>query len=207
MGESVDRPGRLDAWQARQRATTVRRSSRPPRPGRTRPIAAGILVAALAAGWLAVSRRAAPAAVAPPVERATTAPAASPRPASLRARLPRGLACTDVSGADARVECSVDRVQLEIALLGEGADAAYRRVTGARERAVTGPPACAHGRPDERSWSRAAAPGVPVGRYRCTFEHGVAAMWWTDNGLLVHAVAPVADLERLFTWWRTHPIA
>jgi hypothetical protein len=105
------------------------------------------------------------------------------------------------------VRCTVDRVDVEITLLGRGADSAYRTAIKVAPRPAAGAPACARGRPDERSWSRPSAPTRVVGRYRCTFEHGRAVMWWTDDGLLAHATATDADLARLFTWWRTQRIA
>jgi hypothetical protein len=68
-------------------------------------------------------------------------------------------------------------------------------------------PACDRGASDERAWSLAAEPGVAVGRYRCSIEHGRAAMWWTRGDRLTHAVASDGDLAALFAWWRAHPAA
>jgi hypothetical protein len=85
---------------------------------------------------------------------------------------------------------------------------AYRLATGATDAtgaARAGPPACAQGVSDERAWSISAAPGNAIGRYRCRFERGRAAMWWTHGDRLVHAVARDSDLAGLFSWWRTHP--
>ena len=74
---------------------------------------------------------------------------------------------------------------------------AYEAAAGVRVVA-RGPPACAR--------ARRRAPGAAggaddhaVGRYRCIFT-AVAAMWWTDRGLVAHAVAEHADLARLFMW-------
>ncbi len=208
--ERAGRLGRLDAWRDAHAAPPAPRARRTPkRTGRARPLAAGLLVASLAAGWLAVSRHASTGArsVEPhaPADAPSVAQPASADP--LRARLPPGLTCTDASSAAPAVRCTIDGVDVEITLLGRGADAAYRRAAHATTRpAAGGAPECAHGRPDERAWSRPSAPARAVGRYRCTFEHGRAAMWWTDDGLLVHATAPNAELARLFTWWRAQRI-
>ncbi len=101
----------------------------------------------------------------------------------------------------------IGAVDVDVQLLGpETVGAAYRRAAGAEVAARTGAPACASGNPDERAWSVASAPVNAVGRYRCRFEKGHAAMWWTNGGLLTHAVAPDGDLAALFTWWRARPV-
>ncbi len=99
----------------------------------------------------------------------------------------------------------IDAVDVDIRLVPPAAaGAAYRRAAGADVAARSGLPACAHGVPDERAWSVASAPINAIGRYRCRFEHGLAAMWWTHGDRLVHAVAPDGDLAALFSWWQTH---
>jgi len=102
--------------------------------------------------------------------------------------------------------CVLDGVTLEIRRYAPGtAAAAYRRATGVTETPHEGPPACERGVPDERAWADGAAPGVAVGRYRCTIENGRAVMWWTRGDRLAHAVAANGDLAALFAWWRVHP--
>ena len=168
-----------------------------------------MLVASLAAGWFLVSRHAS--AGAPPTlpdapairAHGSTDAAPGSNTAALRARLAPGLTCTDVAAAAPTVDCSVDRVDVVMTLLGPAADETYRARSHTGPHPAAGAPACAGGKPEERAWSRPAAPARTVGRYRCTFEHGRAAMWWTDAGLLAHAVAPDADLAHLFAWWRT----
>jgi hypothetical protein len=78
--------------------------------------------------------------------------------------------------------------------------------TGHSIRAARGEVRCARGAPDERAWSRPARPSRVAGRFACRSENGRAAMWWTDTdrGVLAHAVAPDADLARLFAWWLSH---
>jgi len=99
----------------------------------------------------------------------------------------------------------IDAIDVDIRLVPSAAvGAAYRRAAGADVAARSGLPACAHGAPDERAWSAASGPTNAIGRYRCRFEHGLAAMWWTHGDRLVHAVAPDADLAALFSSWRTH---
>jgi hypothetical protein len=105
------------------------------------------------------------------------------------------------------VSCEIEGVAVDAELPEPGAlDTHYRQRSGARPAARAGGPACAAGRPDERSWSRPADPTRPVGRYRCRIEGGRAAMWWTDErGVLAHALARDRDLARLFRWWRALP--
>jgi len=144
MAERSERAGRLDAWRAARATPPAPRARRAPRrSGRARPLAAGLLVACLAAAWLAVSRHAS--AGAPPVAPHASADAPTGvRHASadaLRPRLPPGLTCTDESTTMPTARCTVDRVNVEITLLGAGADAAYRRATGVATRPAAGAPA------------------------------------------------------------------
>lgn len=111
-------------------------------------------------------------------------------------------ACVDLVGDVPAVSCMVDGVQVEAKLFRpDEVTSAYVSATGARLDAATGPPACAAGHEEERSWSRPQAPLRPVGRYAC---HD-GAMWWTDDhGVLAHATVPGRDLAQLFAWWRAH---
>jgi hypothetical protein len=86
------------------------------------------------------------------------------------------------------------------------ARAAYRDAIATGPVRQRGEVRCARGAPDERAWSRPAHPSRVAGRFACRSENGRAAMWWTDTdrGVLAHAVAPDADLARLFAWWLSH---
>jgi hypothetical protein len=186
--------------------------TRAPR-GRARPAAAAALLAALAAGWLIAGHRAhASAEVGGPRPLAAFSPAPSSpstTPATARSKpttVPLSRDCSGLTADRREVRCVVDGIDLDVRLYPPGSvAAAYRRAAGAAGNAQSGPPACARGVPDERTWSVAAVPGAAVGWYRCRFEHGHAAMWWTGRDRLVHAVSPDGDLAALFSWWRTHP--
>jgi hypothetical protein len=181
-------------------------------PTRAKPLVAGLLVAALAAGWLLVQRtstngggRLAVAPTTPP----SAADAPPPRPAdttALRALLADAGACADVVEAVPAVQCDIAGVHLEARLLAiADASRTYVSSSGARITSRQGPPACAQGRPDERAWSRPETPLAVAGRYRCRVEDGAAAIWWTDeHGVVAHAVAGDHDLGHLFVWWRGH---
>jgi len=170
-------------------------------------MAAAALLAMLAAGWLVTAHRprasvdstarvAAPASVTPLSGRTTTT----------TTTVPRTPKCRGLTSARREVRCVLDTVALDVRLYSLGTVAsAYRNAAAAAGDARSGPPACARGVPDERAWSVAAFPEAAVGRYRCRFEHGLAAMWWTWRDRLFHAVAPDGDLAGLFTWWRNHP--
>jgi hypothetical protein len=96
-------------------------------------------------------------------------------------------------------------VRVEVWAMGSRAAAAAYQARMGAVAASNGPPACAHGQPDERAWSRPVTPTKVAGRYRCVLEQGQAAMWWTDDrGRLAHAVAPNGDLATLFNWWRAY---
>jgi hypothetical protein len=201
---------RLDASAGRgPQPDGTRPHQRRGRPSRARPLAAGLLVAALAAGWLIVQQRsstnAAPSvAVSPP--RPTTPPAPRVDTSALRGLLADAGACADVIESVPSVRCEIDGVRLDARLLGTAdAKRTYVASSGARLAPRHGPPACAQGRPEERSWSRPETPEVVAGRYHCRREDGAAAMWWTDeHGVIAHAVAADDDLARLFAWWTAH---
>jgi hypothetical protein len=193
-----DRAARLDE----RRAPTA-----PPR-SRMRIAATVLLLTGLAIAWFSFSRGAAPAA-------APSATVVSPPPTQrdrfadtdrLRSFFADAHRCADVPSATPRIICEIDGVRVGARLLTvAGAQTAYRQRLGARIRPGQGAAACAHGAPDERSWSRETNPTVVVGRYRCRVESGRAAMWWTDDhGVLAHAVGVDRDLGRLFAWWLAH---
>jgi hypothetical protein len=174
-------------------------------------VAAAVLLATLAAGWLVAGHRshASAAPDAPSPLAASSVPPRSFAPAPVRATtttVPRTHDCRGLAPLRREVQCVVDRIELDVRLYSLGTvGSAYRRAADAAGRAGSGPPACARGVPDERAWSRATFPEAAVGRYRCRFERGHAAMWWTLRDRLFHAVAPDGDLAGLFSWWRSHP--
>jgi hypothetical protein len=179
-----------------------------------RPIAAAVLLAGLAAAWLVVGHRSHASAGAELTPRAAVASSSALTPSTagpLGVEVPpiaarRTPSCRGLSESRPEVLCVVDRVELDLRLYAPGTAAeAYTRAAGAVARPGAGPPACDKGVPDERSWSEASAPTVAVGRYRCRFENGRAAMWWTQGDRLAHAVARDRDLAALFVWWRAHP--
>jgi hypothetical protein len=163
---------------------------------RVRVGAAVGLITALAVGWIATSRVGNP-------HLAPAAPAAAPPPAR----------CHDPTARQLHVQCTLDGVQVDYRLIEGGStnpasvNAVYVDAIGSTtSRVGSGPPGCARGGEDERSWSRPSQPRSVVGRFACRHEHGRAAMWWTvaDRGLLAHAVASDGDLARLFSWWLSH---
>jgi hypothetical protein len=114
--------------------------------------------------------------------------------------------CAGLAPTRPEVRCRLDAIDLDVRLYTSATvAAAYRHASGASVAARTGAPACARGLADERAWSAESAPVSAIGRYRCRFEHGRAAMWWTHGARLLHAVAADDDLAALFAWWRTHP--
>ncbi len=183
------------------------------RRARSRPVAAGALLAGLTAAWLVAGHRShAPAsadAAAGIVAPSSAPPSTFPRTTTV----PVSRNCGGLSPARREVRCVIDGVDLDVRVLGSGSVAgAYRRAAGVTSTparsgtaARSGLPSCARGVPDERAWSTAASPDAAVGRYRCRFEGGRAAMWWTRGDRLVHAVASDGDLAGLFSWWRAHP--
>jgi len=174
---------------------------------------AGLLVAALAAGWLLVQQRAssnrhdglADARPTPP-SAAPVVPATAADTTALRALLADAGACADLVESVPAVQCDIGGVHLDVRLLAlADARRIYLSSSGARIAPRRGAPACAQGRPDERAWSRPETPLVVAGRYRCRIEDRAAAIWWTDEkGVVAHAVAGDDDLALLFAWWRAH---
>jgi hypothetical protein len=217
-GEDPDRPRpsfRRRSWR-NWRPSIPHLSVRSPR--RARPIAAALLLAGLTTAWLVIANRphGAPVAVGAPSTTSEPPTTAQPPATSTTVVLPTTRApsttvpvsrdCRGLTSAGSAVRCVIDAVTLDVRLLSpETVAAAYRRATGVVPAARSGPPACAHGVPDERAWSRPDAPLRAVGRYRCRLEGGRAEMWWTRGSRLVHALAADGDLGRLFSWWRAHP--
>jgi hypothetical protein len=215
MAEARDRASNLEFWSGRNRtggAGEDRARGRAPfrRPsfgrGRARPMAAAALLAGLAAAWLvaghdshlSAATDAPPAVAAPSVVSSSTV--------STTTTVPFTRDCRGLSPARRDLRCVVDGIDLEVRLFTSGTvAAAYRSAAGADVAARSGTPACAQGVADERAWSAPASPDAAVGRYRCRFERGRAAMWWTRGDRLVHAVARDGDLAALFSWWRAHP--
>jgi hypothetical protein len=187
---------------------------------RGRQVGAIVLVIGLAAAWLATSRVGG---VSHSVRRGSVGPSVvsrplatpAPRPSSaLVALVPQGARCTDDHESAAEVRCSIAGVEVSYrSLPSSSLRAAYLAalVPGLRGGSMalaagSGPPKCALGSEDERSWSRPSAPRRAVGRYACRVEQGRAVMWWTvdDRGLLAHATASAGDLASLFAWWESH---
>lgn len=197
------------------RLTRPARAGGNPR-GRARPIAAAALLAALTAGWLVVGHRSHASAAAdaalsstpaspPTIPPTTSVPETSPT-TSPPTKVPRTTDCQGLSQSRPEVRCILAGVDLDVRRFAPATvAAAYVRAAGAEAEPRSGPPACASGRADERSWSVSTAPDAAVGRYRCRLESGRAAMWWTQDGRLFHATARDGDLAALFAWWRAHP--
>jgi hypothetical protein len=188
----------------------LRRSDRgtQARRARSRPVAAGALLAGLTAAWLVAGHRShAPASA--DAASGIVAPSSAPPSTfpTTTTTVPVSGNCGGLSPARREVRCVIDGVDLDVRVFGSGSVAgAYRRAAGVTATAArSGLPACARGVPDERAWSTAASPDAAVGRYRCRFEGERAAMWWTRGDRLLHAVASDGDLAGLFSWWRAHP--
>jgi hypothetical protein len=183
-----------------ERGTRARRAG-------SRPVAAGALLAGLTAAWLVAGHRSHAPASAAAAAGVVAPPSAPPSTLPTTTTVPVSRTCGGLSSARREVRCVIDGVDLDVRVFGSGSVAgAYRRAAGVTATAArSGLPACARGVPDERAWSTAASPDAAVGRYRCRFEGGRAAMWWTRGDRLVHAVASDGDLAGLFSWWRAHP--
>jgi hypothetical protein len=165
---------------------------------RVRVGAALALVAALAVGWIATSR------MSDPRGARTFSPASS-------GAVPTPARCHDPTGREPDVHCTLDGVDIDYRLTREASATTMNAVYGdaigsTTTRPGSGPPRCARGGEDERSWSRPSRPRRVAGRYACRHEQGRAAMLWTvaDRGLLAHAVSSDGDLARLFAWWLAH---
>jgi hypothetical protein len=205
----------LDFWGTRPRRA---RRLRLPAAGRARKLAAVALVGGLAIAWIATSQvgnpaRSSRAEAADQPVRVRPARRVADRGRALRALLPVGARCAEPA-SDAEARCSIAGVEVDYRLLAPDAlRAAYLAplvpgLTGGSMAlgAGSGPPKCALGAEEERSWSRPAAPRRAVGRYACRIEQGRAVMWWTVDapGLLAHAISPGSDLTSLFAWWESH---
>jgi hypothetical protein len=181
-------------------------------------MAAAALLAALSAGWLVAGHRShASAEIGAPMPPVASTASSPPSAAdttktttttttTTSTTVPRTRDCRGLSTERRELRCTVDGLDLDVRLYSLATvTPAYRRAAAADGAARSGRPACARGVPDERAWSLPSLPEAAVGRYRCRFEHGHAAMWWTHGDRLVHAVAPDGDLAGLFSWWRAHP--
>lgn len=175
------------------------------------PVLAGGLVVALALAWVAIGRSdpAPPAPAAAPDRAATaTAPvtAAPPDTAGLRARLGDPASCADAPGPVPRITCTGDGVTVDAQLLDPARAAQdYAIAAGVAAAPHAGPPACARGEAEERSWARPGSPNVVAGRYACRTEGAEAVLWWTDEqGVLARAGATGRGLADLFAWWQAH---
>lgn len=216
--EARELAARLDTWVGRGASPSP--SSRSPRRGsgrakrRRKPrnrkrLVAVAFLAALASGWLVLSRHHDSAASSLPVDPQGAA-AMSTVPtidtSVLRGYLDPAAACTDVVAAVPTVSCTEGRISLDVELDDPAtAESLYVSRSGARVAPHRGAAACARGANEERSWSRPGAPAIAVGRYECRIEAGHAAIWWFDeHGIVAHAVAPDANLAALFAWWATN---
>lgn len=192
------------------------------------------LVVGLGVAWVAVgsvgSGGAAPViepSTSLPLHPATTAVRPAPAPVERAVAVPRWVPASIAATCDARasapssivVSCTPGRgvVRLQYrAFVSVGAlRAAY--VSESSQKGGVGPPACAHGAAEERAWSTAGAPTVPVGRYRCSITGGRARIVWTSERVDVGGVAGLGvavlgiatradtDLRSLYRWWATVP--
>jgi hypothetical protein len=183
------------------------------------------LIVALATAWGVVGRGASN-----PPGRERVAPSATATGSSITPREPATAPTTDAVVAtppwvpavvaatcrahgttrtSAVVECTPGRGVVSLMYRAFASVAALRAAyaaEGTRAGGV-GPSACAAGAPEERSWSAAASPAAPAGRYRCSVVAGKARLVWTSEAAGVLGVATRADgdLRSLFQWWTTVP--
>jgi len=199
-----DRFGDVGESPRREPARAPRRLPRWRPPSKVRPFAAAALLAGLAGAWFVVGHGSGGRGAAVETLDTVAAPQPAARSTTTTVRVAPG--CTGLSVVRPEAHCTVAGVAVDVRLLAPDAlVAAYRQVAGAVAAPGAGLPACARGVPDERAWSIPSAPAVAVGRYACMLEQGHAAMWWTRDVRLFHAVAADADLGALFAWWRAHP--
>lgn len=190
---------------------------------RTRLALGVALVVVLAAGWIAVGGRGARPSAGPPAPRLTTT--SRPRPpttfrvspiahaVSVPTWVPRAIAATcrarATTTASLVVDCTPGRGVISLRYRHFASLAALHAAyaTAPSDRGGTGPPKCASGATDERSWSLATAPNIAVGRYRCALVDGHARIVWTSERECVLASADRADAElrSLYEWWTTVP--
>ncbi|MGQ0825995.1 MAG: hypothetical protein ACT4OX_13375 [Actinomycetota bacterium] len=174
----------------------ARPPAEPPRRGGMRPVACALFLVGLSAACVAVLRSGVDAARPTTVD-APVGPRSSTVPVA-----PRD-GCAPLPGPEQRRRCPITGGVLDTRV-PEDLARAYRDVAGADDGvAATGPASCAGGLPEERAWSRVAAPIRAAGRYLCRAEDGRAALWWTDerSGVLAHATRDDGDLAALFAWW------
>ncbi len=107
------------------------------------------------------------------------------------------------------VDCTPGRGVVRLQYRNFASVVALRAAYAARSarRGGVGPPACARGAAEERSWSAAGAPTVPVGRYHCSLAEDRAEIVWFSEPAAVLGVTTRADadLRSLYQWWTTVP--
>jgi len=229
-----DMPFEQRVSEGEERAATVPRPSPP--PARDRRWAFGVsasprlrltlgfaLVALLAAAWVVVGRGAVDTSRATITNRATpSVPASGARTTSaprvemvvaVPRWVPAGVAATcrthGPSPSRVVVDCTPGRGvdQLRYRAVASIADLRAAYAVESTRRGGRGSPACAAGMPEERSWSLAASPARPAGRYRCSLVAGTARLVWTSEEALVLGLASRSDgdLRTLYQWWTTVP--
>ncbi len=212
LEEPLERPAAQRAFPRRPLFEGERPGARLRRLAR-RPLirASAAVVVALAVGWaLTWEWRPSPRPGPPPVPIAagSTVAAGTSRSEPLLRSLRAASQCRTEPALPGRARCSIAGVVVDYEVVEPARlRAVYGDAVGSASRpAGSGPPACARGGEDERSWSMPTSPRRVAGRYACRLELGRAAMWWTleDRGLLAHAVASDADLASLFAWWLAH---
>jgi hypothetical protein len=185
-----------------------------------------VLVVALGIAWVAVrqpsSRGAAPLERATADSSATTAATTTTAPhppppvvhvVAVPPWVPRAIAATCRARASAPanvvVDCTPGRGVIRLQYRRFSSVTALRNAyaAGAAVRGGVGPSTCAAGSADERSWSVAASPRVPAGRYRCELVGRRARIVWSNERVAVLGTAgrADADLRSLYQWWTTVP--
>jgi hypothetical protein len=216
------------AARAEERAAAVPRPALPPARDRRRAFGVAAsprarltlglaLLMVLAAAWIVVGRGAVDDPGAPaPAATPTVTNRATPR-VDLVVAVPRcvpadvAATCRAYGASPSRVvvDCTPGRgvVRLRYRAFASVADLRAAYAVESTRRGGGGPSACAAGTPEERSWSSAASPARPVGRYRCSLVAGTARLMWTSEEALVLGLATRSDsdLRALYQWWTTVP--
>ena len=175
-----------------------------PRLTRARGGGLGLLIVALAAGWVVTARMGSasgrPLAVG---NRDGAGDAAVSQ--RLRAVVPAAVGC--VAQSNSALQCRSDGFDIEYRAVDAGSlSTVYLDAIGSMATSSAGAPGCARGRSDERAWSTPDRPRQVAGRFACGRAQGRATMWWTvaDRGVLARADAPNADIAALYGWWLAH---
>ncbi len=185
------------------------------------------LVVVLATAWVFVGRGAAdPVALgSSPTTRSTTRSTTTPSRARAATApdidavvavprwVPAGVAATcrahGASPSRVVVDCTPGRgvARLRYRAFASVADLRHAYAVESARSGGAGPSACAAGLPEERSWSSAASPARPAGRYRCAVAAGNARLVWTSEATKVLGLATRTDrdLRTLYQWWTTVP--